>query len=441
MSTSAEAPLFRAWPSGSGAATTVHAGHVALAIGFGRTFSWELSAITTWSFDRAVTAVESTTQTQMVVLTDEPAHLAPHRAAVPRLIVQPFNLAALRKVWRIRATSLMPQDSVWFRFALITSYIERHCSAAELVLLFDLKDVLFQASPFELAPRSSATGRAKGALTSFTEAFPVRRGSWNHKAMLNFKDVNGTMLLIDEIVRRQPLSLNSGLLLGPPHVVCEHTRRITLAVLQIMPLPKDAFMGVDQGAHNLLVYGAMSSTTPVGSPWGTKAESKGSGANDQHHIVAMNLQGTAPVLTMHMIDPLLYTCDDVDTNRPGSSVFRLRSNRSGAPYVMVHQWNRAPETVQRALLCHHRHLLSLSHLSCGPRTACMPFRPEKSLVPQEEREILHKLSFPSLWQKMCPKSTGCKTDTDMAVRLRATPNAGPAVAGDHSDRDRYEKRQ
>ena len=419
-------PLF---PSASGsreASTSNHAGHVALTIGFGRAFSWELSAITVWSFDRAVVAT-ATVPTTLVVLTDDPSVLGPHRAAVPRLVVQQFNLTSLRSAWRIGRATLTPADSVWFRFALLTTYVERHCRDAELVLLFDLKDILFESSPFVLAPRDSASSRALNTLTSFTEAFPVQKGSWNHKAMLHFKETRGSIAVIDEVVSRRPLGLNSGIMLGPPRVVEQHARRLTKAVLGLTPLPK-TMMGIDQGAHNLLVYGSLFSVDA--GDWGSGGGDGGGGnaraVHTKHNIIGMNLNGTCPVLTMHMISPLIYQCDEVNREAPGASLFGIRSSASNKPYIMVHQWNRAPETVQRAVLCHHRHILSLPRIRCGSRATCRPFAPEKSLLLPDEREMLHKLSYPSFWRSWCPKSTGCVTDSE-AISLRERPNGQPVA--------------
>lgn len=388
-------PLFPHEPNSSTAARHSHRGNVAIGFGYGRTFSWELSIITLWSFDKAVTAEEPSTS--LIVLTDTPEALAPHRTALPRLLVQPFNLRILSSVWNISRT-LRDNDAVWFRFLVQASYMASHCRHANLVLLFDLKDVLFQSSPFALAP-SDADGRPLETLTSFTEAFPVRRGSWNHKAMAHFASsakqrgpfatsVPSVSETIEIITSRRLLGLNSGLLLGPPHVVERHARALSNAVVALNLPASSGATGVDQGAHTLFVYGALHASLAAGDASG------GAKKPPPHTVRPMYLNGTGPVLTLHMLSGDLYTCDSVDASAPGSGVFRLRSAKSREAFVMVHQWNRAPETYQRAVLCHHRHLLHLPRLRCGPRNvACRPYQPERVLVNQDEREIIHKLNF------------------------------------------------
>ena len=54
------------------------------------------------------------------------------------------------------------------------------------------------------------------------------------------------------------------------------------------------------------------------------------------------------------------------------------------------------------MLCHHRHLLSMSKLRCEPTTSCHPVKPERELVQQDEREVLHKFGYPKIWRTMCP---------------------------------------
>ena len=60
-----------------------HTGHVALSLGFGAGFSWEMSMITLWSFDAAVTRA-STVPTSLVVLSDTPHLLGKHRRSEER---------------------------------------------------------------------------------------------------------------------------------------------------------------------------------------------------------------------------------------------------------------------------------------------------------------------------------------------------------------------
>ena len=391
------------------AAQHVHTGNVACAIGYGQSFSWELSMLTLWSFDKAVTA-DAPSSTSLVVLTDTPSALAPHQAALPRLRVQRFNMGVMSSVWNI-SRPLLDSDAVWFRFMVQASYVERHCHDAALVMLFDLKDILFQSSPFALAPRAPLTSSPLETLTSFTEAFPIRRGSWNHKAMKHFID-NGPSdsAIVEEIILKRKLGLNSGILIGPPRVVQRHAMAVSRAVVGLKLSAHANMMGIDQGAHNLLVYRAMlAPRAPSETP--------------PHTVIPMNLNATCEVLTLHMLNPMLYDCDEVDRSRPGSSVFRLRSSMSGDAFVMVHQWNRAPETVQRAVLCHHRHLLNVTRLHCGPRTSCRPYFPERSLVRQDEREMLHKLNWnKKVWQPFCSSTkTGCVTPESERIRLWPEP--------------------
>ena len=396
MSAEPDDALFRGKPP-------QHAGYVAICLGFGAGFSWEMAMITLWSFSKA--AIEkASVPTSLVVLTDTPQLLERHRAAIPSLRVQTYNLTVLRKVERIERT-LAPPDAGWFRFPLQATYVQRFCRDAELVLLFDLKDVLFQSSPFALAPRSN-NGRPLDTLTSFTEMWQLRRGSWNHKKMAPFN--RSYPQLINRIIDQKPLGLNDGLLMGPPRVVTRYVRELSSGVLGLKPAPAQ-LEGLDQGLHNILVY---KTKLPMNQREGGPREESASTAVPPHTIIAMNLQGNCPVLTMHMIDPNIYSCDSVDRAVPGSSIFRLRSVASGEPFVMVHQWNRAPETVQRAVLCHHRHLLSMSKLRCGPTTSCAPWKPEKLLVQPDEREVLQKFAYPRSWRGWCPGKKCITEDTD-----------------------------
>lgn len=403
--------------AGSGGPSHPHpaGGHVAVTLGFGSAFSWEMAALTLWSFERAT--VDATPFTSLVVLTDTPEQLDRHRAKVAQLRVQAYNLTALQALERIDRT-LLPQDAVWFRFLLQARYIARYCQRSELVLLFDLKDILFGSSPFVLAPRSSATGRVHNTLTSFTEMYILRRGSWNYKMMLPFNTTYPG--LADDIVQRQLVGLNDGLLLGPPRIVERHARRLGSGVTGVQPPPK-RLDGLDQGLHNLLVYQKLLKSVGATETEDERApSSEAQGTVDlgvpPYTLIQMTSNASCPVLTMHMLDANLYTCDEVDRDAPGSSVFRLRSVSTGQPFIIVHQWNRAPETVLRAVLCHHRHLLSLPRLRCGSKTACHPFRPERSLVRQDEREVLHKLVYPTIWRSMCPPS-GCVTNEDDRIRM------------------------
>ena len=381
-----------------------HVGHVAICLGFGTGFSWEMGMITLWSFFKAALE-KASVPTSLVVLTDTPQLLERHRAAIPRLQVQTYNLSVLRNVERIERT-LAPPDAGWFRFPLQATYVQRFCRNAELVLLFDLKDVLFQSSPFALAPRSKIDGRPLDTLTSFTEMWQLRRGSWNHKKMVPFN--RSFPQLINGILDRKLLGLNNGLLMGPPRVVKRYVRELSGGVLGLTPAPAQ-LEGLDQGLHNILVY---KTKLQINQREEGPREESASAAVPPHTIIAMNLQGNCPVLTMHMIDPNIYSCDSVDRAVPGSSIFRLRSVASGEPFVMVHQWNRAPETVQRAVLCHHRHLLSMSLLRCGPSTSCAPWKPEKVLVQQDEREVLQKFAYPRSWRSMCPARKCITADSD-----------------------------
>ena len=364
-------------------------GHVAISLGFGASFGWEMALTTVWSFHKSVLEV-SPIPTSLVVLSDTPHLLERHRRAVPRLIVQSYDLSALQKLEGINR-NLEPADAGWFRFPLQATFVERYCQQADLVLLFDLKDVYFQSSPFALAPRAAAGDRPLDTLTSFTEMWKLRRGSWNHNKMTPFARAYPN--LVDTIIDRRVLGLNDGLLMGPPRVVSRYVRELTRGFLGLTPRPK-VMEGLDQGLHNLLVYRSLLQLGGGGTPTG-----------ETHHVIEMNLNATCPVLTMHMLDCGIYTCEG-DLSAPGSSLFRMRSRMSGEAFVMVHQWNRAPETVQRAVLCAHRHLLNLSHVTCGPRTSCHPCQPEKRLVRQDEREVLQKFAYPRSWKQMCPVTIG-----------------------------------
>ena len=342
----------------------------------------------------------------LIVLTDTPHLLERHRAAVPRLTVQPYNLTVLRTIEHLDR-ELQPGDAGWFRFPLMATYIQRYCRRAELVLLFDLKDVLFQTSPFALAPRSPTTGEPLPTLTSFTEYFKMRRWTWNHMMMLPFN--KSFPNLIELIMTRHVRALNNGLLLGPPRVVERHVRELSAGVLGLRPPPAKT-EGLDQGLHNLLVYSQHlwpEDAAPSSPPTLTEARIS-------HTVIPMNFNATSPVLTMHAMPPTLYACDEHGL---------LRSRASGATYVIVHQWNRAPETVQRAILCRHRHLLSTSKLRCDPfPPACHPtglsdlWKPSPTILQQEEREIILKVSYPRTWWSLCP-ARKCITAASERVTL------------------------
>ena len=361
-------PLFPHAPS-------LHTGHVALSLGFGAEFGWEMAMLTLWSFHKAVVET-AVIPTSLVVLTNTPQLLQKHQAAVPSLRVQTFNMSVLRSLEHINRP-LEPADGGWFRFPLQATYVQRYCQQAQLVLLFDLKDILFQSSPFELAPRSP-NGEPQDTLTSFTEMWKLRRGSWNHQKMAPFKHIYPT--LIDRILEAKLTGLNNGLLMGPPNRVAHYVRELSSGVLGLTPRPA-VMEGLDQGLHNLLVYRQKFADEDQPSRAVAPA----------HTVIEMNLNATCPVLTMHMLNPDIYTCDHVDRERPGTSVFRFRSVASGEAFTLVHQWNRASECVQRAVLCHHRHLFHLPRVRCGPTTSCHPCRPERAFVQQEEREVLQKV--------------------------------------------------
>ena len=143
-----------------------------------------------------------------------------------------------------------------------------------------------------------------------------------------------------------------------------------------------------------------------------------------HTIVPMTQNLSCPVMTMHMLSSELYSCDEDDPKRRGSRVFRLRSVASGQAFAMVHQWNRAPKTVIRAVLCHHRHLLSVPRLQCEKAT-CFPVRDRSGRTPllQAEVEVVAKFVSPGEWHNVCRGHNRtylgeCVTTEDEQVTLR-----------------------
>ena len=263
-------------------------------------------------------------------------------------------------------------------------------------------------------------------LTSFTEAFAVQRGAWNHQVLLAFREVEGNGALIEEMVRTKWLTLNSGLMLGPPETVASHARALAMAVLGLRKPPEDR-TGLDQAAHNLLAFRAQSS----------------SGAT-RFNVVPLDLPNlTCPVLTMHMLGLPLVTCDPVRVDAP---VFRLRSAATGRAFTMVHraradsnrqnwrtahrcacdaEWNRAHHRVIRAVVCHHRHLLHVAGLECGARATCSARRGGAAILRQDEREVLHRLLNPASWRDVCAKAADgtpqCETNESVLVGLRNRP--------------------
>ena len=130
-------------------------GEVALAVGWGPSPSlWAKFAVSLASLAKAAPAatVVLFSNVDARALMGIPQYMLP-----PRLLVLNFSLPSLQAAWGFDARPLELADSGWWRFPLFASFVRSHCLDAERLLWFDLKDLLFIRSPFELLPTAVAS--------------------------------------------------------------------------------------------------------------------------------------------------------------------------------------------------------------------------------------------------------------------------------------------
>ena len=410
-------PLFSPWSIGS-AETLCDGANVAIVLGLGdNTAFWALGSLTTASFLAATRS--DATRANMLLFTDkEPARAAEllelnHGAADrARVRISNFNLTELRLRLSLPSTrQLGGGDGGWVRFALLAAFVSRHCSAARAIFNFDLRDVLFQTTPFRLA----APGHA---LTSFAEGTPVTSASWNGRIILPYLDdrewqgeVNSSTIAnratFRYMIHQRLPAVNSGAMFGSPAAFVEHALLLNDFLMRRRSCREGgALHGVDQAVHMLLVYATLhwqkhvehaadrgdASTSTSAPPhvlyhplaplrasdtriatlartltYGAGAASTSDDGTSRswleqsvlgtreelvYNVVDLPVNACTPAIALGLVAQSSHTKPQDELYGVDSQSGLIKSTKCGRPFAFVHQYNRANSKVQLDLACH-----------------------------------------------------------------------------------------
>lgn len=325
-------------------------GNVALAVGWGPSQPlWDKYRLSLAS----LAAAAPTTAAVLFSNVDAPALMRVPRVALPeQLLILNVSLPSLQHAWQFRSLNLTLADSGWWRMPLFASFLVSHCRQADTVFWFDLKDVVFQLSPFELVPKAHDGSRLPTIVSALEPPGSFRYRQWNYKAAawhlgkLPMDDPACSLsasALRRQLMKKASPAVNLGLVLAPPVLLARQAHRIARMVLKVLlsgRVRPDANgfggFGIDQGAHLLLAYGALECHT---------------GRNDMsttppHWLLTQTANGAGKVLTFgghaFLVDAAVYKLDAAGI---------MRSSETGARYAVIHQYDRHPASLQRALWC------------------------------------------------------------------------------------------
>lgn len=166
-------------------------------------------------------------------------------------------------------------------------------------------------------------------------------------------EVSGPLLTRRFLQQRRPI-VNLGLVLGPPWLIVQHAHRIAAMLLHsVMHDPRlrgasVGTMGIDQGAHILLVYGSLACYAALNN--GSRPRE---GTSPPYTLLQQGATAASPVLTWGggagYIDLRTTNSTRLYTINPAARA--VLSVKTGRPFAVLHQWDRAPDVVQRSLLC------------------------------------------------------------------------------------------
>jgi hypothetical protein len=188
------------------------------------------------------------------------------------------------------------------RYFLYEEFLARRGAAHPAVFLTDVADVVFQGDVF---------AHAAGGLTLFAEAGRLREEPWNAGWVRNLYGEETLAAFGGERISC------SGTVLGHVAAVREYLRRMTAALVPLQAALRDQAMpgtgmhGADQGVHNVLLR--------------------------------RGLLPDCRLLTN--ADGVVYTYDGEFLSLPDGRV----GTPEGAPYAVVHQYNRNPRLVRHIL--------------------------------------------------------------------------------------------
>ena len=326
-------------------------GNVALAVGWGPSQPhWDKYRLSLAS----LAAAAPTTTTVLFSNVDAPALMRVPRVALPeQLLILNVSLPSLQHAWQFRSLNVtLPADSTWWRMPLFASFLVSHCRQADTVFWFDLKDVVFQLSPFELVPKAQDGSRLPTIVSALEPPGSFRRRQWNFKAAawhlgkLPMDDPECSLsasAMCRQLMRQASPAVNLGLVLAPPVLLARQAHRIARMVLKVLlsgRVRPDANgfggFGIDQGAHILLAYGALECH---------KGRNNMSTA-PPHWLLTQTAKGAGKVLTFgghaFLVDAAVFKLDAAGF---------MRSSETGARYAVIHQYDRHPASLQRALWC------------------------------------------------------------------------------------------
>lgn len=178
-----------------------------------------------------------------------------NHALRPELVVQTVKVSRMRTAWGI-AKRVVGSDGQWYRVLLLTSFVRRTCMAARGVMLLDLKDMVVQLPPWMLV--------SPGRLSVFEEETNFKKPGWNRDVLKLFLRPSAApereRSEVAGIISERRRVINSGIMLGTPSTLLTHLLALCRQLHALGGRHDRWVRGVDQPAHNLVVYRALGET-------------------------------------------------------------------------------------------------------------------------------------------------------------------------------------